>query len=156
MAWTYDHQYSGGDDKGMSTGQKATVTITVKRGTTVTYADTKHDVAAGSYSLDLTKNLLLGTNDIYVSAVTTDPNTGKEQKKQAYIQIRVVTLSLSSSYNISGGIAQVGMTLAILWRYPTRSTVPAQRPSRCTSTGSSAISIPSPRAAPPTVYSTLI
>ena len=115
MAWTYDHQYSGGDDKGMSTGQKATVTITVKRGTTVTYADTKHDVAAGSYSLDLTKNLLLGTNDIYVSAVTTDPNTGKEQKKQAYIQIRVVTLSLSSSYNISGGIAQGG--------YDTRDTV---------------------------------
>ena len=115
MAWTYDHQYSGGDDKGMSTGQKATVTITVKRGTTVTYTDTRHDVAAGSYSLDLTGSLLLGTNDIYVSAVTTDPNTGKEQKKQAYIQIRVVTLSLSSSYNISGGIAQGG--------YDTRDTV---------------------------------
>ncbi len=108
LTWIYDHQYSGGDDKGQSTGQKAAVQITVRRGTTVTYSDTKQDVAAGTYTLDLTKYLLLGTSDIYVVATATDPNTGKQQRKQAYISVKVVTLTLSSSYNISNGIAQGG------------------------------------------------
>lgn len=108
LTWFYDHQYSGGDDKGMSTGQKATVRIEVRRGTVVTYSETKQDVNANTYTIDLTKYLLLGTSDIYVIATTTDPNTGKEQKKQAYISVKVVTLSLSSSYNLASGIAQGG------------------------------------------------
>ena len=108
LMWSYDHQYSGGDDKGQTTGQKATVTITAKRGTTTTYTETKQDVTAGAYTLDLTKYLLLGTNEIYVTAETTDPNTGKAQRKQAYVSVKVVTLSLSSSYNISNGLQQGG------------------------------------------------
>lgn len=108
LTWHYDHQYSGGDDKGQTTGQKATVRIEVRRGTVVTYAETKTDVTAGTYTLDLTKYLLLGSSDIYVTATATDPNTGKEQKKQAYVSIKVVTLSLSSSYNLASGIAQGG------------------------------------------------
>ncbi len=40
LTWTYDHQYSSGDEKGTSTGQKATVSIEMKRGATVMYADT--------------------------------------------------------------------------------------------------------------------
>lgn len=108
LTWFYDHQYSGGDDKGQSTGQKATVRIEVRRGTVVTYSETKQDVNANTYTLDLTKYLLLGSSDIYVIATTTDPNTGKEQKKQAYVSIKVVTLSLTSSYNLASGIAQGG------------------------------------------------
>jgi hypothetical protein len=108
LSWFYDHQYSGGDDKGQSTGQKATVRIEVHRGTVVTYTETKQDVSSNTYTLDLSKYLLLGTSDIYVIATTTDPNTGKEQRKQAYLSIKVVTLSLSSSYNIASGIAQGG------------------------------------------------
>ena len=108
LTWFYDHQYSGGDDKGQSTGQKATVRIEVRRGTVVTYTETKQDVSSNTYTLDLSKYLLLGTSDIYVIATTTDPNTGKEQRKQAYLSIKVVTLSLSSSYNIASGIAQGG------------------------------------------------
>lgn len=73
LIWTYDHQYSGGDEKGESTGTKATVTITVRRGTTTTYGETFQDVSKGTYTLDLTKYLLLGTSDIYVSAETTTP-----------------------------------------------------------------------------------
>jgi len=108
LTWFYDHQYSGGDDKGMSTGQKATVRIEVRRGTVVTYSETKQDVNANTYTVDLTKYLLLGSSDIYVIATATDPNTGKEQKKQAYVSVKVVTLSLSSSYNLASGIAQGG------------------------------------------------
>lgn len=108
LTWFYDHQYSGGDDKGQSTGQKATVRIEVRRGTVVTYSEIKQDVNSNTYTLDLTKYLLLGTSDIYVIATTIDPNTGKEQRKQAYLSIKVVTLSLSSSYNIASGIAQGG------------------------------------------------
>lgn len=109
LTWSYDHQYTAGDEKGESTGQKATVQITVKRGATTTYSETIQEVSKGTYTLDLTKYLLLGTSDIYVVATATDPSTGKTQKKQAYVSVKSVTLSLSSSYNIAGGLAQGGL-----------------------------------------------
>ena len=109
LTWTYDHQYSSGDEKGESTGQKAAVTIQVKRGATTTYSESVRDVSKGTYTLDLTKYLLLGTSDIYVIAETTDPTTGKAQKKQAYVSVKSVTLRLTSSYNIATGITQGGL-----------------------------------------------
>lgn len=108
LTWTYDHQYSSGDEKGISTGQKATVSIEMKRGATVMYADTQHDVSKGTYTLDLTKYLLLGTTDIYVRATTTDPTTGKTQTRQSYVSVKAVTLALSSSFNIAECVARGG------------------------------------------------
>lgn len=117
LTYTYDHQYAGGDEKGMSTGQKATVVIQIKRGSTTMYSQTIQDVSKGSYTLDLTKYLLVGTTDVYVRATTTDPTTGKQQTKQSYVSVKVVTLSLSSSYNlansISGGGYSTGDTASI-------------------------------------------
>lgn len=108
LTWTYDHQYSSGDEKGTSTGQKATVSIEMKRGATVMYADTQHDVSKGTYTLDLTKYLLLGTTDIYVRATTTDPTTGKTQTRQSYVSVKAVTLALNSSFNIAECVAKGG------------------------------------------------
>ena len=108
LTWTYDHQYSSGDEKGTSTGQKATVSIEMKRGATVMYADTQHDVSKGTYTLDLTKYLLLGTTDIYVRATATDPTTGKTQTRQSYVSVKAVTLALSSSFNIAECVAKGG------------------------------------------------
>ena len=108
LTYTYDHQYSNGDEKGESTGQKAKITVQVRRGATTTYSDTTQDVSKGTYTLDLTKYLLAGTSDIYVIAETTDPTTGKAQKKQAYVSVRSVTLTLSSSYNIASGLSSGG------------------------------------------------
>ena len=108
LTYTYDHQYSSGDEKGQSTGQKATLQIQMKLGATTIYSDTREDVSAGTYQLDLTKYLLLGTTDIYVRATTTDPSTGKSQTKQAYVSVKAVTLSLSSSFNIADCIAAGG------------------------------------------------
>lgn len=108
LTWTYDHQYSSGDEKGTSTGQKATVSIEMKRGATVMYADTQQDVSKGTYTLDLTKYLLLGTTDIYVRATTTDPTTGKTQTRQSYVSVKAVTLVLSSSFNIAECVAKGG------------------------------------------------
>lgn len=108
LTWTYDHQYSSGDEKGTSTGQKATISIEMKRGATVMYADTQHDVSKGTYTLDLTKYLLLGTTDIYVRATTTDPTTGKTQTRQSYVSVKAVTLALSSSFNIAECVAKGG------------------------------------------------
>lgn len=108
LTWTYDHQYSSGEEKGTSTGQKATVSIEMKRGATVMYADTQQDVSKGTYTLDLTKNLLLGTTDIYVRATTTDPTTGKTQTRQSYVSVKAVTLALSSSFNIAECVAKGG------------------------------------------------
>ena len=108
LTYTYDHQYSGGDEKGQSTGQKATIQIQMKLGATTIYSDTIEDVSAGSYQLDLTKYLQIGTTDIYVIASTTDPTTGKRQTKQAYVSVKAVSLSLSSSFNIADCIAEGG------------------------------------------------
>ena len=108
LTFAYDHQNAGGDEAGTSTGQKATIDIQVKRGAVQTYHETRQDVANGSYEVDITKYLLLGSHDIYVVATTTDPNTGKQQRKQAYISVRTLTLSLSSSYNISQGLSSGG------------------------------------------------
>ena len=108
LTWAYDHQYSSGEEKGTSTGQKATVSIEMKRGATVMYADTQQDVSKGTYTLDLTKYLLLGTTDIYVRATTTDPTTGKTQTRQSYVSVKAVTLALSSSFNIAECVAKGG------------------------------------------------
>lgn len=108
LTYTYDHQYSSGDEKGESTGQKAKITVQVRRGATTTYSETTQDVSRGTYTLDLTKYLLAGTSDIYVTAETTDPVTGKVQKKQAYVSVRSVTLALSCSYNIASGLSSGG------------------------------------------------
>ena len=108
LTWTYDHQYSSGDEKGTSTGQKATVSIEMKRGATVMYADTQHEVSKETYTLDLTKYLLLGTTDIYVRATTTDPTTGKTQTRKSYVSVKAVTLALSSSFNIAECVAKGG------------------------------------------------
>lgn len=108
LTYTYDHQYSSGDEKGSSTGQKAKITVQVLRGATTTYSETTQDVSKGTYTLDLTKNLLTGMSDIYVIAETTDPITGKAQKNRAYMSVRSVTLSLSSNYNIASGLSAGG------------------------------------------------
>ena len=108
LTYTYDHQYSSGDEKGTSTGQKATIEIEMKRGSITMYHDTIEDVSKGSYTLDLSKYLQVGTTDIYVKASTTDPTTGKKQTKQSYVSVKVVTLTLTSSFNLAEAIAKGG------------------------------------------------
>ena len=108
LTWTYDHQYSSGDEKGTSTGQKATVSIQLKRGATLMYQDTQQDVSQGSYTLDLTKYLLVGTTDVYVIAETTDPTTGKAQRTQKYLSVKVVSLALTSGFNIAECVSKGG------------------------------------------------
>ena len=104
LTYTYDHRNTDGE----STGQKAAIQITVRRGATTTYSDTIKDVIKGTYTLDLTKYLLLGTSDIYVIATTTDPATGKTQRKQSYVSVKSVTLSLSTAYNLASGLSSGG------------------------------------------------
>ena len=38
LSYTYDHQYASGDDKGQSTGQKATIEVQMKLGATTIYS----------------------------------------------------------------------------------------------------------------------
>ena len=108
LTWSYDHQYVGGDDAGQTTGQKATVEIRVLRGSIQAYNETLEEVSNGTYTLDVSKYLQVGTTDIYVKATTTDPTTGKVQTKQAYVNVKVVNLSLQSSYSLSSGISTGG------------------------------------------------
>lgn len=108
VTWSYDHQYVGGDDAGLTTGQKAQVEIRVMRGSIQAYSVTLEDVSKGTYTLDVSKYLQVGTSDIYVKATTTDPTTGKTQTKQAYVNVKVVNLSLQSSYNLTTGMNSGG------------------------------------------------
>lgn len=108
LTWSYDHQYVGGDDAGQTTGQKATVEIRVLRGSIQAYSETLEEVSKGTYTLDVSKYLQVGTTDIYVKATTTDPTTGKVQTKQAYVNVKVVNLSLQSGYSLSSGISTGG------------------------------------------------
>ncbi|WP_418981733.1 LamG-like jellyroll fold domain-containing protein [Alistipes sp.] len=108
LTYTYDHQYTGGDESGTSTGQKADIRVQVQRGSTAMYDTILQGTSKGIYTLDLTPYLQVGTTDIYVRATTTDPTTGKTQTKQSYVSVRVVSLSLSSSYNLATGIAAGG------------------------------------------------
>lgn len=95
------------------------------------YSQTVSDVSKGSYELDLSSYLLVGNTDIYVVATTTDPTTGKKQTRQAFTSVKVVSLSLTSSYNLAGAIAAGGYTLADTINIPYAVSVPEQRSSRC-------------------------
>ena len=108
LTWTYDHQYTSGDDAGLTTGQKATVEIRVQRGSILVYSVTMDDVSKGTYELELTKYLQVGTTDVYVKASVVDPGTGKTQTKQAYQNVKVVNLTLASGYNLGEGMTQGG------------------------------------------------
>ncbi len=108
LTYNVDHQYGSGDEKGESTGQKLAVTVSVMRGSTTALSESYTDVSKGSYTLDLTDYLLTGTNDIYVVATATDPLTGKTQKKQAYTSVKVVTLTLTSTYDLGEAAASGG------------------------------------------------
>lgn len=103
LTYSYNHVNSEGEP----TGIKGEITITVKRGTTVTYEQTSSNVSADTYTLDVSDYLLVGTTEIYVKAsVTTEDGT--KQTKQAYTSINVITLLLASSYNLATAIANGG------------------------------------------------
>lgn len=103
LSYHYDHVNSEGEGDGI----KADITITISRGSTVTYQQTFKNVATSTNTLDISKYLLSGTNDIYVKAVAMTAE-GTIQTKQAYVSIEVVTLALTSSYNLASTIANGG------------------------------------------------
>lgn len=103
LTYTYNHVNADGDNDGI----KADITVTVSRGTTQTYSETTKNVSAGTYTLDISDYLLVGTTDVYVKAVATTAD-GTKQTKQAYTSLSVITLTLTSSYNLATGIAAGG------------------------------------------------
>lgn len=103
LTYSYNHVNADGDNDGI----KADITVTISRGTTQTYEVTTKNVSAGTYTLDVSEYLLVGTTDIYVKAVATTED-GTRQTKQAYTSINVITLSLTSSYNLGSTIANGG------------------------------------------------
>lgn len=108
LTYTYDHQYTSGDDAGTSTGQKAEIEVRILRGSVQLYHHTTQEVSKGSYTFDLTPYLQPGVTDVYVRATTTDPESGRKQSRQSYVSVRVVTLSLSSSYDLATRLSAGG------------------------------------------------
>lgn len=103
LTYSYNHVNADGESDGI----KANITVTVQRGTTQTFQQTYNNVSAGTFTLDISDYLLAGTVDVYVKAVATTAE-GTVQTKQAYTSISVVTLLLTSSYNLGSTIADGG------------------------------------------------
>ena len=118
---TYQYDHLNGD--GESDGVKATITVTVRRGSTITLQRTMSEVSTGTYTLDISSALQAGTMDVYVQAVCsiTDESTGAQtsQTKQAYKSVSVVELGLTTSYDLADGFANGGYldseTITIPW-----------------------------------------
>ena len=105
LTYKYDHQ----DGDGNTDGIKANITITVSRGTTTTYNETIKNVTAGTYTFDLSKYLMSGTTEVYVKAECTT-ESGTKQTKQAYAEVNVVTLNLTTSFNLAESFTTGGYT----------------------------------------------
>ena len=103
LTYTYNHVNADGESDGI----KAAITVTIQRGTTTTFQQTYNNVSAGTFTLDISDYLLAGTVDVYVKAVATTAE-GTVQTKQAYTSISVVTLTLTSSYNLGSTIVDGG------------------------------------------------
>lgn len=103
LTYSYNHVNADGESDGI----KANITVTVQRGTTQTFQQTYNNVSAGTFTLDISDYLLAGTVDVYVKAVAVTAE-GTQQTKQAYTSISVVTLLLTSSYNLGSTIADGG------------------------------------------------
>lgn len=118
---TYQFDHLNGD--GESDGTKATITITVKRGSTITMQRTINEVAAGTYTIDISSAMQAGTMDVYVQAVCQIVNeeTGdtQSQTKQAYKSVSVVQIGLTTSYDLADGFPNGGYldseTITIPW-----------------------------------------
>lgn len=103
LTYSYNHVNADGDNDGI----KADITVTISRGTTQTYQVTTKNVSAGTYTLDISDYLLVGTTDVYVKAEATTED-GSKQTKQSYASINVITLTLTSSYNLGTSIVGGG------------------------------------------------
>lgn len=103
LTYSYNHVNADGNPDGI----KGDLTITISRGTTQTYQQVIKSVSAGTYTLDVSEYLLAGTMDIYVKAEATTAD-GTKQTKQAYASISVITLTLTSSYNLATAISGGG------------------------------------------------
>lgn len=103
LTYSYNHVNADGANDGI----KADITVTISRGTTQTYQVTTKNVSTGMYTLDISDYLLVGTTDIYVKAEATTED-GTKQTKQSYVSINVITLTLTSSYNLGTTIAGGG------------------------------------------------
>ena len=108
LTYTYDHVNAEGE----SDGVKATITVTVRLGTTTLLTTETRNVSRGTYTLDLTPyTAQAGNIDVYVRAACTTAE-GEAQTKQAYAAVTVASLALSSTYDVSQGIARGGYTAA--------------------------------------------
>ena len=104
LTWTYDHVNAENE----SDGVKATVTISVKIGTTTLWEQETRNVAKGSYEVDLSQYMkTAGKVDVYVKAACTT-DEGEQQTKQAYASVTVVGMALTSDYDVSTGLQRGG------------------------------------------------
>lgn len=107
LGYHYDHVNSDNE----SDGTKSDITITVKKGSTITLQKTLKDVSSGDYSLDVSSAMQAGTIDIYVRASCTVTGEGGEtstQSKQAYASVKVVQIGLTTSYDLGESLGAGG------------------------------------------------
>ncbi len=111
-AVTLNYQYDHVNSDNESDGVRADLLITIKKGSTNIMQRTVNNVAAGYYTLDISEYLQEGTIDVYVRATcaVSDESTGEttQQTKQAYCNVQVLDLQLTTSFDLAGSFANGG------------------------------------------------
>ena len=104
LTWTYDHVNAEGESDGVN----ATVSISVKLGTTTLWTQELRNVSRGTYTADLSAYISVAGNvDVYVRAECTTAE-GEKQTKQAYAMVTVVGIKLTSDYDMGTAIQKGG------------------------------------------------
>ena len=104
LTWTYDHV----DAEGESDGVNATVSISVRLGTTTLWTQELRNVSRGTYTADLSAYMSVAGNvDVYVRAECTTAE-GEKQTKQAYAMVTVVGIKLTSDYDMGTAMQKGG------------------------------------------------
>ena len=106
LSYSYDHFNSNGNPDGI----RGRVVVSVLNDNFEAFNSEYLNVAAGVYRVDITKYLKPGKNEIYVYGYATS-QSGIEETNNAYTTVNVVSISLTSDYNIVNSINNGGYSV---------------------------------------------
>lgn len=103
LTYSYNHLNSTGNPDGL----KGKIVISIINDNFESFNTEYLNVASGVYKLNITKYLKPGNNEIYVYGYATLSN-GNEESNNAYTTVNVISINLTSDYNIVNSINNGG------------------------------------------------
>lgn len=103
LSYSYNHLNANGNPDGI----RGKIVISITNDNFESFNSEYLNVASGVYRIDITKYLKPGKNEIYVYGYAT-LQSGVEETNNAYTTVNVVSISLTSEYNIVNSINNGG------------------------------------------------